>query len=118
MKYRFQLFFSKCPSFTILVVSSFLNLSEFSSETRFLYFIFKEALKNLFYGVTLISFIVFNSNRDRCRTMVNVLGDAYGAGVVQHLSKADLAAASTTRDEELEMNQRNDITVDDKHYYS
>ena len=50
--------------------------------------------------------------------MVNVLGDAYGAGIVQHLSKADLAAASTTRDEELEMNQRNDITVDDKHYYS
>ena len=29
-------------------------------------------------------------NRDRIRTMINVLGDAYGAGIVQHLSKADL----------------------------
>ena len=28
--------------------------------------------------------------RDRFRTSVNVLGDAYGAGIVHHLSKADL----------------------------
>ncbi|XP_057313739.1 excitatory amino acid transporter-like [Hydractinia symbiolongicarpus] len=27
---------------------------------------------------------------DRCRTMINVLGDSYGTGIVQHLSKADL----------------------------
>lgn len=30
------------------------------------------------------------SPRDRFRTSVNVLGDAYGAGIVHHLSRADL----------------------------
>ena len=30
-------------------------------------------------------------DRDRFRTSVNVLGDAYGAGIVHHLSKGDLA---------------------------
>jgi len=29
-------------------------------------------------------------NRDRFRTAINVLGDAYGAGLVAHLSKQDL----------------------------
>lgn len=29
--------------------------------------------------------------RDRLRTSVNVLGDAFGAGIVHHLSKEDLA---------------------------
>lgn len=28
--------------------------------------------------------------RDRIRTVVNVLGDAYGAGIVDHLSQAEL----------------------------
>lgn len=42
--------------------------------------------------------------------MVNVLGDAYGAGIVQHLSRADLASASATLDEEFEMSKRNAIT--------
>lgn len=30
---------------------------------------------------------------DRVRTMINVLGDAYGAGIVQHLSREDLRKA-------------------------
>ena len=79
-------------------------------QTRYLYFVRKENLKSLLYWVTLISFIHFNPNRDRCRTMVNVLGDAYGAGIVQHLSRADLASASATLDEEFEMSKRNAIT--------
>ena len=29
--------------------------------------------------------------RDRFRTAINVLGDAYGAGLVAHLSREDLA---------------------------
>ena len=29
-------------------------------------------------------------SRDRFRTAVNVLGDSYGAGLVEHLSKGDL----------------------------
>ena len=48
--------------------------------------------------------------------MVNVLGDAYGAGIVQHLSRADLVAASATQDEEFEMSKCNAITGDDKPY--
>ncbi len=31
------------------------------------------------------------SFRDRIRTSINVVGDAYGAGIVYHLSKAELA---------------------------
>lgn len=50
--------------------------------------------------------------------MVNVLGDAYGAGIVQHLSRADLASASAALDEEFEMSKRSAITGDDKLYYS
>jgi len=29
--------------------------------------------------------------RDRCRTTVNVIGDSLGAGIVQHLSRDELA---------------------------
>ena len=36
-----------------------------------------------------LSFYVFD--RDRIRTSINVLGDSYGAGIVYHLSKAELA---------------------------
>jgi len=37
--------------------------------------------------------IVLNSFlfRDRIGTVVNVVGDAFGAGIIGHLSKADLA---------------------------
>lgn len=34
-----------------------------------------------------------SGNRDRIRTSVNVLGDAYGAGIVHHLCKDDLEKA-------------------------
>ncbi|XP_057313469.1 excitatory amino acid transporter-like [Hydractinia symbiolongicarpus] len=48
---------------------------------------------------------------DRCRTMINVLGDAYGTGIVQHLSKADLAKD----DEKLKEKNYNDVfTKEDK----
>ncbi|XP_066920841.1 excitatory amino acid transporter-like [Clytia hemisphaerica] len=39
---------------------------------------------------------------DRVRTMINVLGDAYGAGIVQHLSKDDLAKADLIEKAKLE----------------
>ena len=32
--------------------------------------------------------------RDRCRTVVNVLGDAYGCGIVAHLCRSQLDRAS------------------------
>lgn len=95
-------------------MSIFLNFSGFSSETKFLYFALKETLKNIFYGAALINFIVYISNRDRCRTMINILGDAYGCGIVQHLSRADLAAASAIQDEVFEMSPPNANTGDDK----
>lgn len=34
--------------------------------------------------------VVLHFNRDRFRTMVNVFGDAVGAGVVAHLSRKEL----------------------------
>ena len=111
-------FFPRCPNFTSKPWLSSLISSTFSFQTRYLYFVCKENLKSLLHWVTLISFIDFNPNRDRCRTMVNVLGDAYGAGIVQHLSRADLASASAALDEEFEMSKRNAITGDDKLYYS
>ena len=40
--------------------------------------------------------------RDRVRTMINVLGDAYGAGIVEHLSRDDLAKADVLEREKLE----------------
>lgn len=46
--------------------------------------------------------------------MINVLGDAYGAGIVEHLSKADLAAASAIEDEVFEMSPANVTANDDK----
>ena len=37
--------------------------------------------------------------RDRIRTSVNVVGDAFGAGIVYHLSKAELAEQDRLRAE-------------------
>lgn len=34
--------------------------------------------------------------RDRCRTTVNVIGDSLGAGIVQHLSRNELASLPHT----------------------
>jgi len=36
-------------------------------------------------------------NRDRIRTSVNVLGDSFGAGIVDHLSRAELAKMDAER---------------------
>lgn len=38
----------------------------------------------------ILQFIFFAIYRDRFRTAVNVLGDAYGAGIVEHLSRNDI----------------------------
>lgn len=35
--------------------------------------------------------------------MINVLGDAYGAGIVEHLSRGDLAKADLLEQERLEI---------------
>ena len=39
--------------------------------------------------------------RDRIRTAINVLGDSYGAGIVAHLSRAELAADEHNKSEDL-----------------
>ena len=38
--------------------------------------------------------------RDRIRTAVNVVGDAYGAGIVEHLSRNDLMSMDYSAREE------------------
>ncbi|KAL3882278.1 hypothetical protein ACJMK2_028640 [Sinanodonta woodiana] len=41
---------------------------------------------------------------DRIRTSVNVLGDSYGAGVIAHLSRFELAAMDHAHDYQIELN--------------
>lgn len=36
-------------------------------------------------------------NRDRIRTSINVLGDAFGAGIVHHFSRTHLAVIDAER---------------------
>lgn len=43
---------------------------------------------------------LFSFSRDRFRTVVNVLGDAIGAGIVEHLSRDELEAADKSKMEE------------------
>ncbi|ESO00120.1 hypothetical protein HELRODRAFT_192743 [Helobdella robusta] len=43
---------------------------------------------------------------DRIRTSVNVLGDSFGAGIVDHLSKKELIEQDREREEELRREQR------------
>lgn len=38
--------------------------------------------------------------RDRIRTSVNVVGDAYGAGIVHHLSRKELEEMDRLREQE------------------
>lgn len=41
--------------------------------------------------------------RDRFRTSINIIGDAYGAGIVHHLSKKELEEISNVKENEPEM---------------
>lgn len=50
--------------------------------------------------------ILIHGCRDRTRTAVNVIGDAYGAGIVEHLSRNDLMSMDyTAREEDIPMEQ-------------
>ncbi len=42
--------------------------------------------------------------RDRCRTMANVMGDSIGAGLVQHLSRHELATYDDPETPEVQPN--------------
>ncbi|XP_075945955.1 excitatory amino acid transporter 2-like isoform X2 [Anarhichas minor] len=52
---------------------------------------------------------------DRFRTSVNVVGDSYGAGIVYHLSKAELDEldAHTAKSDDIEMMSKNQSYYDD-----
>lgn len=52
--------------------------------------------------------------RDRFRTMINVLGDAYGAGIVQSLSQKDVERIVLTSDVDLANPFAIDATLDDE----
>jgi len=49
---------------------------------------------------------------DRVRTMINVLGDAYGAGIVQHLSQHDLHPNRSPNPGGLDSNNSIDDVID------
>uniref|UniRef100_A0A668AZE5 Amino acid transporter n=1 Tax=Myripristis murdjan TaxID=586833 RepID=A0A668AZE5_9TELE len=53
--------------------------------------------------------------RDRFRTSVNVVGDSYGAGIVYHMSKAELEEldAHTTKTDDIEMMTKTQSFYDD-----
>ena len=52
--------------------------------------------------VTLENLIFFFISlcRDRIRTAINVMGDAFGAGIVEHLSRDDLMSMGFTQRED------------------
>lgn len=52
--------------------------------------------------------------RDRFRTMINVLGDAYGAGIVQSLSQKDVERIVLTSDVDLANPFAIDATLDEE----
>ena len=52
--------------------------------------------------------------RDRFRTMVNVLGDAYGAGIVQKLSKRELERIDLISDVDVANPFALEATMDDE----
>lgn len=54
---------------------------------------------SFFRGSTFL-YLYFASSRDRFRTVVNVLGDAIGAGIVEHLSRDELMDADRNKMEE------------------
>merc|ERR1712061_276932 len=46
---------------------------------------------------------------DRCRTTINLLGDAFGAAVVEALSKKELEAMDVERQKEMENERNGDV---------
>lgn len=56
-----------------------------------------------------------SSLRDRFRTSVNVVGDSYGAGIVYHLSKAELEEldAHMAKSDDIEMMTKTQSYYDD-----
>jgi len=44
-------------------------------------------------------YLCCHGDRDRIRTSLNVLGDSFGAGIVDHLSRAELAKMDSERAE-------------------
>lgn len=52
--------------------------------------------------------------RDRFRTAINVLGDAYGAGIVQKLSKRELERMDQTSDMDVANPFALEATLDDE----
>ena len=54
-------------------------------------------------------------HRDRFRTSVNVVGDSYGAGIVYHMSKAELDEldAHAAKSEDIEMMNKTQSYYDD-----
>ena len=55
--------------------------------------------------------------RDRCRTTVNVLGDALGTGIVEHLSCDDLKYERADCDE-IPLDEHRKVDNDDAILYS
>uniref|UniRef100_A0A8B9JWT0 Amino acid transporter n=1 Tax=Astyanax mexicanus TaxID=7994 RepID=A0A8B9JWT0_ASTMX len=55
---------------------------------------------------------------DRFRTMINVLGDAYGAGIVQKLSKRELERMDLTSDVDVANPFALETTLDDEEKYN
>lgn len=65
------------------------------------------------YSITTL-FCVDTHNRDRFRTSVNVVGDSYGAGIVYHMSKAELDALDAQhKSDDIEMMTKTPSYYDD-----
>ena len=53
--------------------------------------------------------------RDRFRTMINVEGDAFGAGIIEHLSKEELATMDSLSEAMNDMDVREQINSVEGH---
>ena len=65
-----------------------------------------------YYPLSLICYnvdITFTISRDRCRTTNNMLGDAYGAAVVEALSKNELKAMDEAKEKERQAEEDMDL---------
>lgn len=52
----------------------------------------------MYIGIIVIDHVILHS--DRFRTIVNVVGDAYGSGIVEHLSRNDIMMMDHVANEE------------------